>query len=127
MTKAKREALERELEILRALNAKDEKPSKAKKTTKRSPKGCLEIVEDVEKTARCADGSGYEYSVVIFDAKSRAEMTDEQTALKDALSAVTWGKNGNGWFRFNNRNFTGKYGWSGRTDKIPAAVLKASK
>jgi len=125
MTKIKREALERELEILRELNG-DSKPSKAKS---KSPKGSkiLRIHADEAKTARCADGSGYEYSVVEFMAASKAEMTDEQNDLKEALRAVTWGKNSNGRFRFNNRNFTGNYGWSGRTDKIPASVLKANK
>jgi hypothetical protein len=126
MTKIKREALERELAILRELNGS------AKPTTK-SPKGSkgqhsvLRIHEDKAKTAKCADGSGYEYSVVEFIAASKDEMTDVQNECKSALQAVTWGKNSNGRFRFNNRNFTGNYGWSGRTDKIPAIVTKNNK
>ena len=131
MTKIKREALERELAILRELSANDEAPaSKRSPKGKKSPKGThrvLKIHPDEAKTAKCADGSGYEYSVVEFMAASRDEMTDVQNECKSALQAVTWGKKNNGRFRFNNRNFTGNYGWSGRTDKIPASVRKNDK
>ncbi len=133
MTKIKREALIRELEILRALDSKDSKDETSKKhhtKGKKSPSGThrvLRIHDDLAKTAKCADGSGYQYSVVEFMAESKDEMTDVQNECKSALQAVTWGKNNNGRFRFNNRNFTGNYGWSGRTDKIPAIVTKNDK
>jgi hypothetical protein len=128
MTKIKREALERELAILRELNGSAKPTTKSPKS--KSPKGSariLRIHEDVAKTAKCADGSGYEYSVIEFMAESKDEMTDVQLECKSALQGVTWGKNSNGRFRFNNRNFTGNYGWSGRTDKIPAIVTKNNK